>query len=220
MMWKTIIKIIVIVLLVLFISLMGLYYYLSTKYEYLIIAEVNERQYLPNVAIVFGAGYWAGNFLPPILEDRVLKAIELYKAGIIEKMVMSGDNSQVNYNEPAAMKQYAEKKGIPVEDIICDYAGFRTYDTLYRARDVFNLDNILLITQEYHLPRALYICNELGIHGFGVPCDRRNYTYEWYYKLREIPAILLAWIDVKLLKPLPKFLGPKEDVFKDERDNE
>src|SRR5512140_2059301 len=121
------------------------------------------------VAIVFGAGLWRDGTPTPVLRDRVQTAANLYFSGKVEKLLMSGDNRFVNYNEPEAMRQYAIKLGVPDKDIVLDYAGRRTYDTCYRARDIFRVDSVILVTQDFHLPRALYLCNMLGVEAVGVP---------------------------------------------------
>jgi vancomycin permeability regulator SanA len=166
------------------------------------------------VAIVFGAGLWRDGSPTPVLRDRVATAADLYFAGKVEKILMSGDNRFVEYNEPEAMRQYALKLGVPDAAIVLDYAGRRTYDTCYRARDIFGVRQAILVTQDFHLPRALYICSALGIDTVGVSADRRDYrrlTY-FYWSLRELPATLSALVDVHITRPLP-VLGQPEPIF-------
>ncbi len=165
-------------------------------------------------AIVFGAGLYRDGSPSPVLRDRVQTAVELYKAKKVEKLLMSGDNSTLSYNEPGAMKKYAIQLGIPEDDIVLDYAGRRTYDTCYRARSIFGVTEATLVTQDYHLPRALYICDVLGLKTIGVSADRRNYrlgTYI-YWRLREIPATFTAFVDLYLRKPEP-ILGEPEPIY-------
>jgi SanA protein len=165
-------------------------------------------------AIVFGAGLRRDGTPTTILRDRVETAAALYKQGKVEKLLFSGDNSQLDYNEPGAMKEYALQMGIPEGDIVLDYAGRRTYDTCYRAKAIFGLDRALLITQPYHLPRAVFTCNMLGLYGSGVYAD--NYPYRkislGYWNLRELPATLVALWELFISTPQP-ILGEKEPIF-------
>jgi vancomycin permeability regulator SanA len=163
------------------------------------------------VAIVFGAGY--GKSGPsPMLYDRVAAAAELYKAGKVRKLLLTGDNSKVWYNEPETMRQTALRLGVPDQDIVLDYAGFRTYDSLYRARDIFGVRQAILVTQSYHLPRALFIARTLGMDVVGEAADRQNYGLQLGYGFREVLASENAWIEAWLLHPHPRFLGRKEPI--------
>jgi SanA protein len=166
------------------------------------------------VILVFGAGLkWDGS-PTVILQDRVRTAADLYFAGKASVLLMSGDNRFVDYNEPAAMRNYALTLGVPDEAIVLDYAGRRTYDTCYRARVIFGLKEVILVTQGYHLPRALYTCNLLGVEAKGVPADQRKYRQMSlaYWQLREIFATLVALWDVHISQPLP-VLGDPEPLF-------
>jgi SanA protein len=166
------------------------------------------------VAIVFGAGLWRDGSPTPVLRDRVATAAELYFSGQVEKLLMSGDNSEISYNEPGAMRDYALSLGIPDDDIVLDYAGRRTYDTCFRAREIFGIDEAILVTQRFHLPRALYVCNQLGITASGVPADQRRYNNRSlvWWNLRETPATLVALWEVHFSRPQP-ILGNKEPIF-------
>ncbi|HNT55953.1 MAG TPA: ElyC/SanA/YdcF family protein, partial [Anaerolineaceae bacterium] len=165
-------------------------------------------------AIVFGAGLQRDGTPSPVLRDRVATAAELYFNGRVEKLLMSGDNRFVNYNEPGAMHDYAISLGVPEEDIVLDYAGRRTYDTCYRAHAIFGLDAAILVTQGYHLPRALITCNNLGIEAVGVAADRRSYHGRSYaiWQIRELPATFVALWQVWVTHPLP-VLGQFEPIF-------
>jgi SanA protein len=168
------------------------------------------------VAIIFGAGLrWDGS-PTTVLQDRVKTASDLYFSGKVSKLLMSGDNRFVDYNEPGAMQAYALSLGVPDEDIVLDYAGRRTYDTCYRARDIFGLDEVILVTQDFHLPRALYICNSLGVKASGVPADQRQYNQRLlaYWHLREAIATVVALWEIHVTHPLP-ILGEKEYIFLD-----
>lgn len=166
------------------------------------------------VAVVFGAGLMRDGSPTAVLQDRVSTAARLYKAGKVNKILMSGDNRRIDYNEPRSMQELAVSLGVPEEDIILDYAGLRTYDTCYRARDIFGLSEAILITQRFHLPRAVFTCNSLGIKAVGVIADQRQYTTTsyGYWKLRETLASLIALLDIWVFKPLP-ILGEKEFIF-------
>lgn len=156
------------------------------------------------VAIVFGAGYNRRG-LSPILADRVATGVALYKAGKVQKLLLTGDNGAVTHNEPEAMCQAALKMGVPRRAIILDYAGFRTYDSLYRARNIFGIHSAILVTQAYHLPRALYIARALGLDAWGVSADRRDYGSAMpRYLLREVLAAENAWFEVNILHPRPR----------------
>ncbi|MCB0112811.1 MAG: YdcF family protein, partial [Caldilineaceae bacterium] len=160
------------------------------------------------VAVVFGARVYASGRLSAMLRDRVETAVQLYEAGKVQKILVSGDNSSVYYNEPDAMAAYAIERGVPAEDVQPDYAGLRTYDTCYRAHAVFGLDEAILVTQRFHLPRAIFTCEQLGIDVVGVAADQREYhprSIAWS-EMREVPATFIALVDVIRRRP-PMFLG-------------
>jgi len=154
------------------------------------------------VAIVFGAGLENnGNDPSPILEDRVLAAVELYKTGRIDKLLMSGDNRFLEHNEPKIMMETAIENGVKEFDIQPDFAGRRTYDTCYRAKKIFGVNKAVLVTQSFHLPRALYICSSLGIDVVGFSADQRLYVYLNDYTVREYLATFLAFWELNVYTP-------------------
>ena len=161
------------------------------------------------VAIVFGAAVYPGNRLSTVLADRVTTAVMLYQQGTVDHVLLSGDNRFVTYNEPGAMLRYAQALGVPPDALQPDYAGRRTYDTCYRARAIFGVRRALLVTQQFHLPRAIFICRALGIEAYGVVADRRVYSpsARLAWTLREIAAWVRALLDVWVLRPVP-VLGP------------
>jgi len=168
------------------------------------------------VAIIFGAGLrWDGS-PTAILRDRVQTGVNLYLGGRVEKLLMSGDNSVEYHNEPEAMRQYAIAMGVPAEDIVLDYAGRRTYDTCYRARAIFGVERALLVTQKFHLPRALFLCNALGLDASGV--EAKNIQYRrvslLIWNVREQLATITAFLDLYVDKPTP-VLGMPEPIFVD-----
>jgi SanA protein len=160
------------------------------------------------LAIVFGAGYWPSGRLSEALADRMDTAIDLYKAGRVNKLLLTGDNRFVDYNEPARMAEYALAHGIPSEDLVLDYAGRRTYDSCYRAGAIFGVERAVLVTQAFHLPRALYTCERLGMTAVGIVADRHRYVYGSWYRLRELFALARAWWDLNVLRPLPVLGDP------------
>jgi SanA protein len=166
------------------------------------------------VAIVFGAGLWVDGTPTNVLRDRIATAAELFFSGKVQKILMSGDNRFIDYNEPGAMKEYALSLGVPESAIVLDYAGRRTYDTCFRAQAIFGVQKAILVTQGFHMPRALYTCNVLGLNAIGVLSDQRNYRLRslFYWNLRELPATVTALLDVHLTHPEP-VLGNPEPIF-------
>ena len=167
-------------------------------------------------AIVFGAGLRRDGSPTPVLQDRVQTAVELYFAGKVEKILMSGDNRFLDYNEPGAMFNYARELGVPSDDIVLDFAGRRTYDTCYRAKAIFGLQEAVLVTQRFHLPRAILLCSQLGIQAQGVASDQRTYrrSSRAIWSARETIATFTAFIDLWVRKPVP-VLGDPEPIFPD-----
>jgi SanA protein len=166
------------------------------------------------VALVFGAGVWPDGTLSDILADRVQTAVELYQQGRVQKLLMSGDNRFVEYNEPQRMLEYAVARGVPRRDIVLDYAGRRTYDSCYRASYIFGVRDAILVTQSYHLDRALFTAEALGLDVVGVAADRRDYRYIERYWWRELLATPVAWVEVMITHPMP-VLGEKLPIFAD-----
>jgi SanA protein len=166
------------------------------------------------VAIVFGAGLWRDGTPSPVLRDRIATAADLYFNGKVEKLLMSGSITSSGYSEPGSMRDYALRLGIPDEDIILDYAGRRTYDTCYRARHIFEIDSAILVTQAFHLPRALYTCNQMGVSVTGVAADMRQYrrSAQSFWNLRETVATIVALWEVHVTRPEP-ILGQPEPIF-------
>jgi SanA protein len=165
------------------------------------------------VAIVFGAGLLRDGSAGPVLSDRMQTAVTLYQAGKVEKILVSGDNRFIEYNEPEAGRQYALERGVPNEDIVLDYAGRRTYDTCYRARYIFSVDEAILITQEFHMPRALTICNWFGIDSVGVEAANRYFLKRalLWWNIRETFAVFQSAWDLMIAKPLP-VMGEPEPI--------
>lgn len=161
-------------------------------------------------AVILGAGVRDGK-PTPMLRDRLLTGIELYKNGGAKKLIMSGDHGSEEYDEVNIMKSFAVENGIPDSDIFMDHAGFSTYDTVYRAKEIFEADNIIIVSQEYHLYRALYIAEELGVKAVGVSADLNTYRGQTKRDLREILARDKDFFNC-IIKPEPTYLGDKIPV--------
>ena len=156
--------------------------------------------------LVLGAGIRADGSPSPMLQDRLNTGIELYQNGAAPKLLMSGDHGRKKYNEVQTMKDIALDQGVPSEYVFMDHAGFSTYDSLYRARDVFQARKVIIVTQKYHLYRALYIARSLGLDAWGVSADTRRYRGQSQRDFREILARDKDFF-VSVFKPLPKYLG-------------
>ena len=156
--------------------------------------------------LILGCGVREDDTPSLMLRDRLETGIALYEAGAAEKLLMSGDHGRKEYDEVNTMKDFAMERGIPSEDIFMDHAGFSTYDSMYRARDVFCAKKVIIVTQAYHLPRALYVAEKLGLEAYGVAALDVNYHGQMYRELREMLArakdFCSAW-----LQPAPKYLG-------------
>lgn len=149
-----------------------------------------------------------------MLRDRLTRAIELYKLGAAPKLLMSGDHGQHRYDEVNAMKQFALDAGVPAEDIFMDHAGFSTYESMYRAKEIFGVDKILIVTQEYHLYRAMYISEQFDMETYGVASDLDTYSGQFYRDVREVLARAKDFAKC-IFKPEPTFLGEEIPISGD-----
>jgi len=163
------------------------------------------------VIIVFGAGV-RGNKVSSVAADRLKTAFEIYNRGLADKILVSGDNSHLSYNEPIVMKNYIVSLGVKDEDVALDYAGFRTFDTCFRANRVFGLNSAILVTQSSHLPRAIFLCNSFGVSSVGVSADLQKYRNWNYQFFREFFAKTIAFYEVFIFRHEPKFLGEKIEI--------
>ena len=202
-------KIIIIILSLILLSIVGIltvnfYVVLSTKSR---IISIDEAKDLTDVdcILVLGAGVY-GNKPRPMLEDRILTGIELYNNGVSRKIIMSGDHGQEDYDEVNVMKSYAIDEGINSSDIFMDHAGFSTYDSIYRLKEIFEVDKVVIVTQEYHLYRALYIAKELEIEAYGVSANLRDYPGQFKREVREILARDKDLVKV-IFKPSSTYVG-------------
>jgi len=176
-------------------------------------ASVGDRIIPPETAadvnadciLVLGAGVYNG--MPtPMLHDRLMQGIALYEMGASDKLLMSGDHGRKEYDEVNVMKKFAVDEGVPSENVFMDHAGFSTYESLYRARDIFQAKKLIIVTQEYHMYRALYIARALGLEAYGVASDPREYAGQSYREAREVLARVKDFF-FALAKPKPTYLG-------------
>ena len=203
---KKLLKYGIIVIIIIAIIVFGINLYVKISTNKQIIKE-NDYTELSDVdcIIILGAGIW-GDKPSPMLEDRLLEGIKLYQNSVSDKIIMSGDHGRKEYDEVNIMKNYAIEKGIPSENIFMDHAGFSTYESIYWAKDIFEAKKVVIVTQEYHLYRALYIANQLGLEAYGVGADPRQYVGATYRELREILARDKDFIKC-IFKPEPTYLG-------------
>lgn len=169
---------------------------------------------VPNAytVIVLGAAVRSNGNLSIMLEDRVKSALELYKMGKVQRFLLSGDNGTKYYNEPQAMKDYLMNEGVTEDHIFLDYAGFDTYDSMYRARAIFDVTDAIVVTQEFHIPRTIYIAQKLGLNFYGYVGDRHIYQYENANKRRELLANVKAFGEL-LFKQTPTYLGKRIPIY-------
>ncbi len=194
------------------------FYVLSfSKINYFYDVEWLEKNY---VWLVFWASIIKNKTPSDILKDRLKVAYKAYHEWKIEKIIVSGDNSHSDYNEPFAMKKYLVELWVDEDDIYLDYAWFDTYDSLYRAKMVFWVEKLVLFTQDFHLKRAMYIWQKLWIKTLWVETNLQKYMNESYYNRRELLARLKAFLDVEIFKSKPKFLWEKIEIVTDEKINE
>ena len=172
---KKVMVYLIVIIVIILVCVFGInaYVKISTKNQ---IIQENEYDKLSDIdcIIVLGAGVW-GDKPSHMLEDRLLEGIKLYENNVSSKIIMSGDHGKEDYDEVNIMKNYAIEKGVPSENIFMDHAGFSTYESIYRAKEIFKAKRIVIVTQEYHLYRALYIANKLGLEAYGVGADPRQY---------------------------------------------
>ena len=156
--------------------------------------------------IVLGCQVRDDGSLSDMLHDRLWRSVQLYELGVSAKLLMSGDHGQDDYNEVGAMKQYAVDHGVPSEAVFMDHAGFSTYETMYRAKEVFQARKVVIVTQEYHLYRAIYIAEKLGLEAYGVASDLQSYVGQFNRDIREVMARCKDF-GMCIFKPEPTYLG-------------
>lgn len=158
------------------------------------------------VALVLGAKVYADGRMSDIVKDRALTVIDLYSSGKVEKVLVSGDHGTKTYDEVNTIKDYLLQNGVPAADIFLDHAGFDTYDSVYRARAIFQVPSMIIVTQDFHLPRAVYEARALGMDTVGFSADRHEYLSAAFNEFRESLARVKAFFDVTF-QSKPKFLG-------------
>ncbi len=200
-------------LFVLFIAAINLYVYFSAK-PYIIVSlkDVPHQK----VALLLGAKVYDNGKLSDVLLDRAQTAVNLYKNRAVKKILVSGDHGQTKYDEVNALKKFLIDNEVPPEDIFLDHAGFDTYDSLYRAKNIFGMKEMIIITQNFHLPRAIFMARSLGIEAYGFPADRRKYVSVYWNYLREMVANIKAVSDI-VTGAKSTFSGEKIDVTGDGR---
>ena len=163
---------------------------------------------LENIDCIMVLGCGVSNHAPsPLLADRLRRGIEVYHKGAAPKLLMSGDHGQTNYDEVNIMKQYAMSFGVPESDIFMDHAGFSTYESMYRAKEIFGINRMIIVTQGYHLSRAVYIANRLGITAYGIASDYQTFAGQFYRDCREVLARVKD-LFTAIIQPQPTYLGP------------
>ena len=164
--------------------------------------------------LVLGCYVFADGRPSDMLHDRLAQGVALYKAGASGKLLMSGDHGRTDYDEVNAMKGYALAENVPSEDVFMDHAGFSTYESVYRAKEIFGAKKIIIVTQGYHLHRALHIAKALGVEAYGVASDPRTYSGQFYRDVREVLARNKDFVN-GIFKPQPTYLGEAIPIFGD-----
>lgn len=201
----TVIAIIIILIAIIGLSI-NLIVKIATKKQLITEGEASKLEDVDCI-LILGAG--VENGMPsPMLEDRLIIGINLYRSGASNKIIMSGDHGKDNYDEVNTMKQFAIDREIPSEDVFMDHAGFSTYDSIYRVKEIFGAKKIVIVTQDYHLFRALYIAKSLGLEAYGVKANPRTYVGQPMRDVREVIARNKDFIKC-IFKPKPTYLGDK-----------
>lgn len=209
--YKKLLIIFVLMLVLVGLALFSINAYVKKTADNRIISPEDASKMNADCILVLGAGVIEGR-PSHMLMDRLLQGIALYNAGASERLLMSGDHGRKDYDEVNTMKQFAIDRAIPSEHIFMDHAGFSTYESMYRARDIFQAEKIIIVTQEYHLYRALYIAKSLGLDAYGVASDPRQYAGQEYRELREFMARIKDFFKA-IVQPLPTYLGEAIPVY-------
>lgn len=190
-----------ILVLVLLVVLINLYMILVVNKKIVYKEKIDDADCI----LVLGAGI-RNNSPSPMLEDRLLTALELYNSGVAPKILVSGDHENYNYDEVNVMKKYLVDNGVPSSNVFMDHAGLSTYDSIYRAKKIFKANKIVIVTQKYHLYRSLYVAKRLDVKAFGVSATRREYMNQTKRDIREIAARVKDFFKC-IIKPDPTYLG-------------
>ena len=209
--FKKILKYGVVVIVSILVVVLGINFYVKASVSKNIIEDI-EKLELQDIdcILILGAGIW-NNKPSPMLKDRLLMGLDLYEKDVASKIIVSGDHGKEDYDEVNVMKNYLVENKVPSENVFMDHAGFSTYDSIYRAKEIFKAKNVVIVTQKYHLYRALYIAKSLGLNAYGVSADARNYTGATYRELREVLARDKDFIKC-LFKVSPTYLGEEIPV--------
>ena len=207
---KKILKYLIILILIisLIITIINIYMINITKNKIKTIEELDYDNI--DCILILGAGI-RGTSPSPMLEDRLIKGTELYNKNLSSKIIVSGDHGREEYDEVNVMKDYLMEKRIPGENIFMDHAGFSTYESIYRAKEIFKAKKIVIVTQEYHLYRALYIAKKLDVEAYGIAADKRTYMFQTKRDVRELIARTKDFI-MTIFKPKPTYLGEEIPV--------
>lgn len=200
----------IIVLISIIITIIINYYIINTSKKRILKEEDYSKLNNIDCILILGAGIW-GDKPSPMLQDRLDEGIKLYKKGLSSKIIMSGDHGKEEYDEVNVMKSYAIEKGVPSKDIFMDHAGFSTYESVYRLKEVFEVKKMIIVTQKYHLYRALYIADRLDINAYGVNSNPKKYSGQIFREVREILARNKDFI-YTIIKPKPTYLGESINV--------
>lgn len=187
-------------------AIFGTDLYVRKSVADMIVSPAEARNFDADCIIVLGCKVKENGVPSDMLRDRLIRGVELYRLGAAPKLLMSGDHGRKTYNEVGAMKAYATAEGVPSEDVFMDHAGFSTYETMYRARDVFKAKRVVIVTQEYHLYRSLYIAKKLGLEAIGVSSDLEAYRGQLRRDIREVLARSKDFLEC-IFKPKPTYLG-------------
>ena len=182
-------------------------YMVKTTEKSIFTADTFKNDEKADCILILGAGV-KDSKPKPMLRDRLITGIELYKSGAAKKIIMSGDHGRADYDEVNVMRSFAIEQGVRAEDIFLDHAGFSTYDSVYRAKNIFGAENIIIVSQKYHLYRALYIAKELGVKSAGVSADLNPYSGQLKRDIREIIARDKDFFKC-IIKPKAQIMGDK-----------
>lgn len=212
---RELIRSLIVLILFVSLSLFGLSFSIEGSARDFIYEDLNvvpETQ----AALVLGARVFNDGRMSSILMDRAKTALDLYEIGKVDKLLLSGDHGTKEYDEVNTLKEFFLDSGVPAEDIFLDHAGFDTYDSIYRARDIFQVRSVTIVTQDFHLPRAVFIARYLGLDAYGATADRQEYLANWRNHIREVPARFKAFVNV-VFKSKPKYLGEVIAITGDSR---
>lgn len=187
-------------------AMFGLNAYIKNSVADRIVTPEEASDFGADCIVVLGCKVKENGQPSDMLRDRLTRSVELYNLAAAPKIIMSGDHGRKNYNEVGTMKQYAVNAGVPSSDVFMDHAGFSTYETVYRAKEIFGAQKIIIVTQEYHLYRALYIAKSLGLDAVGVPSDYETYRGQLKRDIREVLARCKDFA-TSVIKPKPTYLG-------------